>query len=48
MPRHKPDLALRIEKAFGVSTRDTLLAWHDSHMIRQRAGEIDVKRYERA
>ena len=30
---------------------DTLLrmqAWHDSHAMRQRAGEIDVKRYEPA
>ena len=41
-------MALRIEKAFGVSM-DTLLrmqAWNDSHAMRQRAGEIDVKRYE--
>jgi plasmid maintenance system antidote protein VapI len=43
-------MALRIEKAFGVSM-DTLLrmqAWHDSHAMRQRAAEIDVKRYEPA
>jgi addiction module HigA family antidote len=43
-----PAMALRIEKAFGVSM-DTLLrmqAWHDSHAMRQRADEIDVKRYE--
>jgi antitoxin HigA-1 len=42
-----PEMALRIEKAFGVSM-DTLLrmqAWHDSYTIRQRAGEIDVKRF---
>jgi addiction module HigA family antidote len=35
-----PEMALRIEKAFGVSM-DTLLrmqAWHDSHAMRQRAG----------
>ena len=41
-------MALRIEKAFGVSM-DTLLrmqAWYDSDTMRQRAGEIDVKRYE--
>jgi antitoxin HigA-1 len=40
-----PEMALRIEKAFGVSM-DTLLrmqAWHDAHAMRQRAGEIDVK-----
>lgn len=45
-----PEMALRIEKAFGVSM-DTLLrmqAWHDSHVMRERAGEIDVKRYEPA
>ena len=44
-----PEMALRIEKAFGVSM-DTLLrmqAWYDSHTMRQRADDIDVKRYER-
>jgi antitoxin HigA-1 len=43
-------MALRVEKAFGVSM-DTLLrmqAWHDSHTMRERAGEIEVKRYEPA
>lgn len=42
-----PEMALRIEKAFGVDM-DTLLrmqAWHDAHAMRSRAGEIDVKRY---
>jgi antitoxin HigA-1 len=41
------EMALRIEKAFGVSM-DTLLrlqAWHDAHAMRRRADEIDVKRY---
>lgn len=45
-----PEMALRIEKAFGVSM-DTLLrmqAWYDGYTMRQRAGEIDVKRYEPA
>ena len=45
-----PEMALRIEKAFGVSV-DTLLrmqAWYDSHAIRRREGEIEVKRYEPA
>ncbi len=40
-----PEMALRIEKAFGVSL-DTLLrmqAWYDSHVMRERAGDIDVK-----
>jgi hypothetical protein len=34
-------MALRIEKAFGA--RDALLpvqAWHDSHALRRRTGEI--------
>jgi addiction module HigA family antidote len=42
-----PEMALRIEKAFGVSM-DTLLrmqTWYDTNAMRQRAGEIDVKRY---
>ena len=45
-----PEMALRIEKAFGVSM-DTLLrlqAWYDGYMMRERADEIDVKRYEPA
>jgi addiction module HigA family antidote len=40
-----PEMALRIEKAFGVNM-DTLLrmqAWYDSYIMRQRAGEIDVQ-----
>ena len=42
-----PEMALRIEKAFGISM-DTLLrmqAWHDGYRMRQRAGEIHIKRY---
>ena len=45
-----PEMALRIEKAFGVSM-DTLLrmqAWYDSHAMRERAGEIKVSRYKQA
>lgn len=45
-----PEMALRIEKAFGVSM-DTLLrmqAWHDSHAMRRRSGEIKVDRYKAA
>jgi antitoxin HigA-1 len=45
-----PEVALRIEKAFDVPM-DTLLrmqAWHDSYTMRQRAGEIEVQRYEPA
>jgi len=43
-----PEMALRIEEAFGVSM-DTLLrmqAWWDSYMMRKRAGELEVQRYE--
>ncbi len=42
-----PEMALRIEKAFGVSM-DTMLrmqAWHDSYTMRQRAAEIEVQRF---
>jgi addiction module HigA family antidote len=42
------EMALRIEKAFGVKM-ETLLnmqAWHDAYAVRQREGEIDVKRYQ--
>ena len=42
-----PDMALRIEKAFGVST-DMLLrmqAWYDASQIRARSAEIEVERY---
>ena len=45
-----PEMALRIEKAFGVSM-DMLLrmqAWHDAADMRARAGEITVERYEPA
>jgi addiction module HigA family antidote len=42
-----PEMALRIEKAFGVNM-DTLLkmqAWYDTVQMRQHADEIDVRRY---
>ncbi|MCY4381661.1 MAG: HigA family addiction module antitoxin [Nitrospinae bacterium] len=42
-----PEMALRIEQAFGVSM-DMLLrmqAWHDASRMRERAGEINVERY---
>lgn len=45
-----PEMALRVEKAFGVSM-DMLLrmqAWHDATDMRARAGEISVERYEPA
>ena len=44
------EMALRIEKAFGISM-DTLLrmqAWYDATQMRARADEIEVKRYQPA
>ncbi len=44
------EMALRIEKAFGISM-DLLLrmqAWHDSARMRAREKEIRVRRYEPA
>ena len=43
-----PEMALRIEKAFGVNM-DLLLrmqAWHDTSRMRARADEIAVQRYQ--
>jgi addiction module HigA family antidote len=45
-----PEMALRIEKAFGINM-DTLLrmqAWYDGYVMRRRADEIDVKRFDPA
>ena len=45
-----PEMALRIEKAFGVDM-DMLLrmqAWHDTARMRARAHEVDVERYQPA
>ena len=45
-----PEMALRVEKAFGLSM-DLLLrmqAWHDATRMRARADEIDVQWYQRA
>lgn len=45
-----PEMALRIEKAFGVGM-DMLLrmqAWRDASQMRARANEIAVQRYEPA
>ncbi len=42
-----PEMGLRIEKAFGISM-DTLLhmqTWYDVHAMRQRASEIDVRKF---
>lgn len=42
-----PEMALRIEKAFGISM-DMLLkmqAWFDAHATRQRANQISVERF---
>ena len=45
-----PEMALRIEKAFGMNM-DILLrmqAWYDATRMRARADEIDVPRYRAA
>ena len=45
-----PEMALRIEKAFGIGM-DMLLrmqAWRDASQMRARANEIAVQRYEPA
>ena len=45
-----PEMAIRVEKAFGVSM-DLLLrmqAWHDAAQMRARADEVDVRRYQPA
>ncbi len=42
-----PEMALRLEKAFGLSM-DTLLrmqAWYDAYTMREHADEINVSRY---
>ena len=43
-----PEMALRIEKAFGVDMEMLLRmqAWHDANVMRQRGGEINVQRYQ--
>ena len=45
-----PEMALRLEKAFGVRM-DMLLrmqAWHDAASMRARANEVAVERYQPA
>ena len=45
-----PEMALRVEKAFGVGM-DMLLrmqAWYDASQMRARADEIRVRRYQPA
>ena len=42
-----PEMALRVEKAFGISM-DMLLrmqAWHDASQMRARSADIRVQRY---
>ena len=41
-----PEMALRIEKAFGVSmdTPPRMAAWYEGHVMRRRG--VDVERYE--
>lgn len=48
--RLTPEMALRIEKAFGLDMETMLRmqAWYDARRMRERAAEIDVPRYEPA
>lgn len=48
--RLTPEMALRVEKAFGLDMETMLRmqAWHDAVAMRARAGDIDVSRYEPA
>ena len=42
-----PEMALRLEKAFGIDM-ETLLrmqTWHDSFVMRERAAAVDVQRF---
>lgn len=43
-----PEMALRVEKAFGVGMELLLRmqAWYDAYAMRQRAEEIDVRPYQ--
>ena len=43
-----PEMALRLEKAFDVNMEMLLRmqAWHDAALMRARASEVDIKRYE--
>ena len=45
-----PEMALRVEKAFGVSMDLPLRmqAWHDATWMRARADEVDVRQYRPA
>jgi len=45
-----PEMALRVEKAFGVGMEMLLRmqAWHDAYAMRERAGEIQVQPYQPA
>lgn len=43
-----PEMALRLEKAFGLSM-DTLLrmqAWYDASRMREKADQVDVKPFQ--
>ena len=45
--RLTPEMAIRIEKAFGLdmNTMLRMQAWHDATLMRERADTIDVARY---
>lgn len=43
-----PEMAFRIEKAFGISMETMLRmqAWYDSYVMRERSTEFNISRYE--
>jgi len=45
-----PEMALRLEKAFGVDMETMLRmqAWYDAAQMRARAGDVQVRPYEPA
>ena len=45
-----PEMALRIEKAFGLKMETPLnmQAWHDAHQMRKRQDDIKIKPYRAA
>jgi len=45
-----PEMALRVEKAFGLNMETMLRmqAWHDAKAMRGRAGKVKVKPYHRS
>lgn len=43
-----PDMALRLDMAFGLDTRQMLemQAWFDAHAVQEKRGSLNVRRFE--